>query len=296
MERPSFSSRTIFAALGVTLILAAIVAGYIYERYVRFVPTAAVHLPSNFQFAARLEVQQAVVYEPFRTFMLPLIERGRTGLESRAKELERATTLEVLIDAREFVYGELPDGEWIVIAGGMFRRDGVLSGVEAIMRAEGVELSRRPEGLVHPSGVAFGVSPNGNLLLTSSLPVLERALSASFGGPFGHNAEGASLHLEKKGSAAGALDFTLSVLPEDPFLLQFIPDPPQALSDALIEKVTEIPQLTSLVPLSGLSFSPGGAPSEALLAPLSREDFGESVRALALRVGASLEKSLENTP
>jgi hypothetical protein len=126
--------------------------------------------------------------------------------------------------------------------------------------------------------------------------VLERALSSSFGGPFGHNAEGASLHLENKRSAEGAFGFTLSVIPEDPFLLQLIPDPPEPSSDRLIEKVTKIPQLTSIVPLSGLSFSPGGAPSEALLAPMSREDFGESVRSLALRVAGSLEKSLENTP
>lgn len=296
MDRPSFSYRTIFAALGVSLILAAIVAGYIYERHVRFVPTAAVHLPTNFQFAVRLDVEQAVVYEPFRTFMLPLIEKGWTGPESRAKALERATTLEVLIDAREFVYGELPEGEWIAIAGGMFRRDGVLSGVEAMMRAEGVELSRHPQGLVHRSGVAFGVSPNGNLLLTSSVGVLEGALSSAFGGPFGHNAEGASLHLEHKRGTEGALGFTLSVLPEDPFLLQFIPDPPEPPSNGLIEKVTKIPHLTSLVPLSGLSFSPGSAPSESLLASMSREDFGQSVRSLAFRVGASLEKSLENTP
>jgi hypothetical protein len=194
------------------------------------------------------------------------------------------------------VYGELPEGEWIVIAGGMFRRDGVLSGLETMMRAEGVELLRHPEGLVHQSGVAFGIAPNGNLLLTSSVAVLLEARSSSFGGSFGHNAEGASLHLENKRGAEGALGFTLSVIPEDPFLLQFILNPPETPSDGLIEKVTRIPQLTSLVQLSDLSFSPGSAPSEALLAPMSRGDFEESVRSLAHRVGASLEKSLKNAP
>lgn len=296
IDRASFSYRTVFWGLAVSLVLAVIVAGYIYDRYVRFVPTAAVHLPKDFQFAARLDVEQAVVYEPFRTFIVPLIERGRTGSETRAKHLERATTLEVLVDAREFVYGELPGGEWIVIAGGMFRQDGILSEVQEMMRAEGVELSRQPEGLIHPSGVSFGVSPGGNLLLTSSPSVLKNALPASFGGPFGHNAEGAALHLERKRSEESAVGFTLSVLPEDPFLLQIIFDPPEAPSDELIKKVAEIPPLTSLVPLSGLSLSPGSAPSESLLSPLTRADFDESVRGLAHRVSASLEKSLQNAP
>lgn len=207
-QRRSFSPRVVFSALLVSLVLALGVAGYIFVRYVRYQPMAHRHLPENTAVAVRLNVEQAVVYEPFREHILPLLEIHREEAEPRAKHLERETTIELGVDLREVIFararsaehgqdrpkeengqsgtgGEAApgsrglgnDGDWLIALGGHFRRDGVVEGISRMLAAEGVEteVHKAPLRLVHPSGAAFGVAEDGVLLVAGSEGMLMRA-------------------------------------------------------------------------------------------------------------------------
>lgn len=177
-ERPSFSHRTVFAGLAASFVLALGVAAFIYVRYVRFEPVAATHLPAQSARIVQLGVEQAVVYEPFRRHLLRLAD----GDSSRLARLKRATTVELAIDAREFVWVDTPEGGWVVVLAGLFRRDGALDGIQRIFAEEDVVLHKegdagRGQRLVHHSGVSFTIADDGTWLLASSPELLAEARS-----------------------------------------------------------------------------------------------------------------------
>ncbi len=181
MERSSVSPRTILIAFLLSFVAAFGVALFIYSRFVAYEPLAARHMPEKVLMAVRVDVQQAVVFEPFRLHLLGLLERGRgqAQREPRVKNLERKTTLELAVDAREMVYAVLPEGEWLLVAGGMFRQDGVIDGVVRLFGEEGVLLQERNGLAVHASGISFGVAEGGILLLGSKEAIVHEAQTAS---------------------------------------------------------------------------------------------------------------------
>jgi hypothetical protein len=296
VERASFSHRTIFAGLVLSLFGAVLVAGYIYERYVRYVPTAAYHIPQGATFAARVDVEQAVVYDPFRRFLLPIVERARQNKEPRAKHLERLTTLELAVDARELVYAEVPDGGWIVAGGGLFRREGLLDGVRRMMEGEGIPLGQGEVMLIHESGICFAVSDGGNLLLASSPDLLTSVLNASFGAAFGDAAEGALLFVQAKGIQEGPRALTAWVQPAEPFELRVVADPAFGAPAEFVEKVEQSQDLSLFRHLTGHEFHQGDHPSAAVATELSGPQFDEVVQRLAARIEQSLSKSLNSAP
>ncbi len=174
VERQSYSHRVVFIALAVSLLVAMGTALFIYEEYIKTTPVAAGHLPADVTYAVRLDVEQVVSYEPFRVHLLQVFETNRDEKEPRVKHLERKTTLELGIDSRELVFAQLPDSQWLILLGGVFRRDGVLDGVMAMLKDEGIEVERQDDLLVHPSGQSFGVAEDGTLVLGSS-PTRARA-------------------------------------------------------------------------------------------------------------------------
>ncbi len=174
MERQSYSHRVVFIALAVSLLVAMGTALFIYEEYIKTTPVAASHLPADVTYAVRLDVEQVVSYEPFRVHLLQVFETIRDEKEPRVKHLERKTTLELGIDSRELVFAQLPESQWLILLGGVFRRDGVLDGVTAMLKSEGVEVERQDDLLVHRSGQSFGVAEDGTLVLGSS-PARARA-------------------------------------------------------------------------------------------------------------------------
>ena len=192
-QRRGVSHRAVFAVLAFTLALAFVGAVYVYARYVRYVPSVFAHVPANFAVALRLDVEQAVVYEPFRNHVLPLLEAHRSraprtrgdlslggGAGSRLEAFRSATTIELGVDLRELAVAVDDTGNWIVLLGGHFRRDGVLAGTMEMLQREGIrtELRGGPERLVHGSGATFAVSSDGVLILASSEDLLLRSLPA----------------------------------------------------------------------------------------------------------------------
>lgn len=296
MERTSFSHRTVFVGLLVSLFGAAVVAGYIYHRYVRYVPVATRLVPPGATLVVRLEVEQAVVYQPFRTFVLPLLERGRKAKESREKGLERVTSLELAVDAREIVYAEFPNNEWSVLVGGMFRRDGVLSGVRRMMGEEGVELREEGDMLIHQSGISFAVSEGGTLVLASSAELLGRTLTVSQPEIFGEALKRASFAFQSRGAGDSPLGLVAWVVPADPFLLAIAPSPELSEEESVSEKLKENQQLKGLLPVETLQFERASATVSSFVSPVSRLYFDGMVRSLGTRIAASLEKTLKSSP
>jgi len=180
-ERPGLASRVVFIGLAVSLALALGVAFYIYVRYVRYEPVAALHVPAEFDTVVHVSVQQAVVYEPFRKHLLHLFEAGRRGPESRLLHLERKTTLELGVDSREAAFGFGPEGRWVIAMGGLFRRQAVVAGAQRMLKDEGIPsiLLEAPERLRVASGAEFAVAEDGTLLLAQSASILTQALGAS---------------------------------------------------------------------------------------------------------------------
>lgn len=165
MFRRAFSHKAIFIALFVSLALGFGVGVYILTNFATYQPKALQRVPADARFVARLNVQQAVVQSPLGHYLLPVFERGRKGAESRAKHLERKTTLELNVDVRELIFAELEGSRWLLLAGGFLRSDEVLEGVARMLDDEGVKYSLHDRLIVRPTGVAFCVADDGTLVL-----------------------------------------------------------------------------------------------------------------------------------
>lgn len=171
-ERPSFSPRVVLGALGFSLLLSLGFGRFVYTRFIRFEPRALGETRADAKLLVWVHVEQAVVYQPFRNAFVPLLEAERKGAEMRLLELERKTTLELGVDTREAVLalGPAPT-DWSFVLGGLFRRDGVVSGVARLLEGEGraPSLVGATEALRLGPTAYFRVDPAGTLRL-SNLP------------------------------------------------------------------------------------------------------------------------------
>src|SRR5688500_1201740 len=82
---------------GALLAVGSAGAVVIYFRLIRYERVVAPHVPRDAAFVVRLDVEQAIVYEPFRRHLLPLADRGRAPasagparvLEPRLERIKR---------------------------------------------------------------------------------------------------------------------------------------------------------------------------------------------------------------
>ncbi len=173
-ERRSFSHRTVFTGLVVSLLFAMAVAVYIYLRYIRYERVASRHLPPGTVAALRVDLEKVVLYEPFRAHLMKLIDERPSSAPdptSRIERVKRHTGVEVGVDVREIVFGYGPSPlDWGVIVGGMFRKDAVVLGIERMMAEEGRPFARSQDGavLVAPGGVAIAQAADGAVIIASS--------------------------------------------------------------------------------------------------------------------------------
>lgn len=178
MTRRALSSKVVLFWLFFGLCAALGLAVWIWGRFVRFEPVAERHLPPDVAVAVRIDVEQVVVYQPFREAFLPLFEADRKLPGSRMEHLENETSIEILVDLREAVLAQDKSGHWVLALGGHFRQDGLLDGLERLLATEGVQVRREqdPEHLVFSTGAAFAGASDGTLVLASSSDTLRRAL------------------------------------------------------------------------------------------------------------------------
>lgn len=305
-ERRAFSHKAIFAALAISLTLGLGAGIFILTRFATYEPKALQRIPEDAHFVARLNVQQAVVHAPLVRSLLPVFERGRAGSESRAKHLERKTTLELNVDVRELIFAELDQSSWLLLAGGFLRSDEVLEGVARMLDDEGVQYSPQDRLIVSESGVTFCVAEDGTLALAQRKADAKRACGPP--GAFPSWAAGLSgagvalsVHAAERERVSRAADAPSHLLGGD-FLVDADSHFP-ARAELKLRGVSwtegQLVQLMQsksndfsyLLPLSRLSEVKEVGPRFRVQGNLSREEFDASVARLASLIESALDEA-----
>ncbi|HET9932626.1 MAG TPA: hypothetical protein VFQ35_18110 [Polyangiaceae bacterium] len=175
----------IVALVFVALLAVGLVAAFVvYKKYVAYEPTVAAHVPSSARAAVRVDLTHVMFYEPFRRSMFPLADRFAKGQSSRRERLE-ARGIRVNSDIREVLAVSGPGpGDWALVLGGRMPRGSTSSGVAAVLKEEGRELTEK-EGVytLAETGLAFAESADGAFALASSVNTLASVLPAGVSNP-----------------------------------------------------------------------------------------------------------------
>jgi hypothetical protein len=172
-------------------LLAAVAAAGAYVAYVELLHyrrSAAEHLPASTVFAARVDVEQVLLFEPVRRHLLPLVEalppapaqRDRAEHETRLARL-RAAGLNLGLDLREIVVATTAERGWLVALGGLFPKAGMIEIVGQMLHDEDARgWARQGNRLeLSPSGMALAQAADGTLILASDGATLAAALAPS---------------------------------------------------------------------------------------------------------------------
>lgn len=182
--RPSraFSFRAVaVGALGLALVIVA-VAAFLYVRFVRYERIAARHVPTGATVALRLDVQQAVLYEPFRKHLLPLLggpSRPAAEGDARVLAFEQRSGIG-RVDLREIVVfrGPAPK-DWAVVLGGIFHRSRSPVALAMALAAVDARWKLGQDGLARygDTGVTAADASDGVIIVGSTPEVVSAALS-----------------------------------------------------------------------------------------------------------------------
>lgn len=199
-EQPRERRAVPFAAVlafGVATFLAALMGAWlVYRELIRYEPRAARHLLPGTEIAARLDVEQVVVFEPVRRHLLPLADTplitdpeaanatsalAGAPAPERLRALRELADLQLGRDLREIVVARTAAGAWMLALGGLFPKRGLTAAIEEVLRREGVQtLERLGDVLVlAPGGMALAQAPDGVLVIASSREAVESALPQS---------------------------------------------------------------------------------------------------------------------
>lgn len=162
------------------IVVLAVMAA-LYLRYVRYVRVAARHLPPHPVLAARIDVEQAIFYEPIRRHILPLFGGpgdSPTLADARLSRIEARSRLR-RSDLREIVVARGAErADWVVVLGGLFPRDSDTLAT-AVAEEPGWSVSSDRRIAMHRSGVAVSRGEDGAIVIASSEAVLDAALPPS---------------------------------------------------------------------------------------------------------------------
>jgi hypothetical protein len=178
------SFRVVFAGLIASLALAALAAAWAYFHYLRYERVAARHLPPDTTAAARIDVEQVVLFAPVRKHLIPLVNEigDAPGREPRLQRIARETGVKVALELRELVLARGPSSsDWVLVIGGRFPDHGLIEGIDRVLRGEGTawRLSADGRSLLGPSGIALGQAKDAALVLASNPARLAQALEPS---------------------------------------------------------------------------------------------------------------------
>jgi hypothetical protein len=167
---------------GVTLAVVVLAVMFaLYLRYVHYERVACFHLPPNTVLAVRVDVEQAIFYEPMRRHILPLLGgpgSSPTEADARLSRIEVRSRLK-RGDLREIVIGRgAARGDWVVVLGGIFPRG---SGSDRLVTALADEPGWTPAtGGRHAehrtTGIAVARAPDGAVVIASSKAVIAASL------------------------------------------------------------------------------------------------------------------------
>lgn len=161
-----------------------------YRELLHYRRCAVEHLPAGTEFAARLDVEQVVLFDPVRRHFLPLLDRLPIGsepsthasklAEGRSSRLRNQAGVNLGLDLREILFATSQDQRWVLVLGGLFPR-GVLPKVERALQSEPRGGWARVGDTLEfePSGATLGQAADGALILASDRLALASALPSS---------------------------------------------------------------------------------------------------------------------
>lgn len=174
--RRPVSHRKVWIGLAVLALVILAVFGGGYWLLVRYEPKAARHIPSNAVLAARVDIEQVVLYEPIRKHLFPVLDGGDGG--GRLKRFKALSGVNLGMDLREIVVAVLPDSDVTIAIGGLFPAAGLVSALYQVTQ-DSSSGKCTLEGLaLRCGGVWFQQADDGTLVVATS----ERALEASVRG------------------------------------------------------------------------------------------------------------------
>lgn len=207
-EQRAISSRAL-AWIGLSIAAVLCLVGIVsYRMLIHYERRAALHIPADVGFAARIDLEQVVLFEPVRKHLLPLINElplGPAGAEAgkgpdRLTRLRERVGLNLALDLREVMFAEEGrSGQWVLVLGGLFDQRGVVPAIASVLHEEGALDAAQTEGELRFErwGVTLGQADDGCLVLASSSSMLRRALQVT--------ERFAELGLPREGAAAAAL-------------------------------------------------------------------------------------------
>jgi hypothetical protein len=164
------------------LVLGAFGIGYF--RLVHYSRSAAQHLPADTVLAFHLDLEQAIVFAPFREHVFGALERvqQRPGSGQRLRRLQQHTGVNLGLDLREILLARgAGEDDWMLVVGGLFPRAGVVQGLLALLQEEGVsDCQLRAQLRLACAGLPLWVqqASDGVLIATVNEALLERVLAA----------------------------------------------------------------------------------------------------------------------
>jgi len=189
-ERRGVSFRNL-AWVAVSFIAVACAGAWVaYLHLIHYRRCAVEHLPAETDFAARLDVEQVVLFDPVRRQLLPLIDRlplaAQRETETAASAPDRLTRLRQVaglnlgLDLREVLFATSSDRRWVLVLGGLFPH-ALLPGLERTLQSEAAAGWLRVGDSLEfaATGAALGQAADGTLILASDRAALEAALPSS---------------------------------------------------------------------------------------------------------------------
>ena len=184
-DRPSLPSRAVLAVLFGSFALAGAIGAVGYYELIWYRRVAADHVPPGTIAAARIDVEHAILFEPVRKNLLPLLNEPlggtATGLVApRVERLEKRTGAKIGRDLREILVavGGAP-GDWVVVVGGRYPKRILVGAIAEVFREEGLACALTRDDtilVVVGSGIALGQAEDGAVLVAANQERLTQAL------------------------------------------------------------------------------------------------------------------------
>lgn len=167
--------------LGVpVLVLTVLALGYL--QLIHYTRIAHRHIPREADGALRFDLQQVVLFEPFRKHILPAVAgTADASGHTRLHKLDSDIGINSALDVREIVIAHGPGEEdWTTIIGGLFPSGQMLAGIERVLREQPrLQLQKSRDGkalFIDPWGLVLGQAGSGCLIVSTREELLRQAL------------------------------------------------------------------------------------------------------------------------
>jgi hypothetical protein len=165
-------------ALGVPLlVLLGIAIGY--YRLVYFERVAALHIPEGTHFAARIDLEQVVLFEPIRKNLLPVLDDASVvNGQPLSERIAAATGVNFAMDLREIVLALGPDEQWVLVLSGLFPQQSLAGLARAITQDPRLASSELSQDVLRlePWAIFVAQAADGSFVLSNQQQAVVAAL------------------------------------------------------------------------------------------------------------------------